>query len=633
MMTSTQQMHHHRNKTAGHAPTSTATALACQQHHLCSALSCRERLQRAYDGFHSTDAAGVTHAVEYTDLEGPNTPVPGGYQHLAELLAAEAEVQGAKFHLNHTVKKIEWRRPDGKVAIQLAAETAGGDASRTSNRQTPAAAAAAAAADRQEGCLELFDAVVFTGSLGVLKAQAGQLFDPQLPAAKAAAIQQLHIGQVEKLFVEWPAAAAEVHGLAAGSDLIKQQQQQQSQAEHRSRGSGDSASAPKNSRPAAAAAAAAAAASTPAVVGPRKPKTQLHDFSIESPEVGAAAETADDLQAATAAAGGKQEGNEASSSSSFTTYCLLWPSREELWGRQWLAQQQQQGSQTQTLATDVPAYDPVYVDCLSSRSSSRHAASAAEQQQQQQQQPVVLPSWLLGLHSWRYGDGPEWIKPPHSSSSSAAWQQQQQGSPERCAVVWVTGRAAGQLQQLADEVVLQHLERLLAVFPAIPRPEGREGIQAGPDRGPDGSGNAQAGPENGPDGQAYAQAGLDRGPDGSASPDDAQAGPERSPDAAQASHSSLAGCKLLRSTWSTDQRFLGSYSYPGPAASGATADVLAQPLTAADADAGTQQQQGALVCFAGEATSRHHMGTVHGAYMSGVREAGRLLAQWGLSEP
>jgi hypothetical protein len=38
-----------------------------------------------------------------------------------------------------------------------------------------------------------------------------------------------------------------------------------------------------------------------------------------------------------------------------------------------------------------------------------------------------------------------------------------------------------------------------------------------------------------------------------------------------------------------------------------------------------------LVCFAGEATSESHMGTAHGAYLSGEREAGRLLEAWGLA--
>lgn len=39
---------------------------------------CRERLQRAYDGFHSFDCAGLAHITEYQDLDGPNIPVPGG---------------------------------------------------------------------------------------------------------------------------------------------------------------------------------------------------------------------------------------------------------------------------------------------------------------------------------------------------------------------------------------------------------------------------------------------------------------------------------------------------------------------------------------------------------------------------
>jgi hypothetical protein len=643
----------------------------------------RERLQRAYEGFHSTDAAGTTHALEYTDLDGPNVPVPGGYQHLAEVLAAEAEVQGVNFTMNCPVQKILWQRLDGKVAIQLPAAAAAFSSCSSAATTAPDGQVSAAVAGA-EITLRLFDAVVFTGSLGVLKAQAGQLFDPPLPAAKAAAIQQLHIGQVEKLFVEWPAAAAAAAGDAAaapvqptaaaaagGGGSIGQQRLQAPQH--------SSTLAPRHP-----------ATSVAAVAGPRKPKTQLHDFSIEAPAVGDAYKAAtasceaQGCDSATAAADVKQA-NSSNSSSRFTTYCLLWPSKEELWTRQWLAQQQQQQqcSLTQVLAPDVPVSDPVYVDCFgvntnnnSGGSSSSRTAAPSITPQQQQQQAGALPTWLLGLHSWRYGDGPEWIKPPHiDSSSSSIWQQQQQGSPERCAVVWVTGRAAAQLQQLSDAQVLQHLQQLLDTFPAIPRPElthqaGPEGSREGPDSaqadalaGPGSSTDsvqeaqgvaaAQAGPEGSPEGPDSAPAGPDVDlavllSSGSiSSTEQAQARPEEGatgPDSvtiAQAS-SSLAGCRLLRSSWTTSEQFLGSYSYPRPAASGETAEVLAQPLYAADAATpaqatsihsvdGQQQQQCALVCFAGEATSRQYMGTVHGAFMSGEREAERLLAQWGLA--
>ena len=34
-----------------------------------------------------------------------------------------------------------------------------------------------------------------------------------------------------------------------------------------------------------------------------------------------------------------------------------------------------------------------------------------------------------------------------------------------------------------------------------------------------------------------------------------------------------------------------------------------------------------MILFAGEATHAHYFGTVHGAYLSGVREAKRILKQ------
>lgn len=44
----------------------------------CIVAATRERLQRAYDGFHCSDVAGLAHITEYADLDGPNIPVPGG---------------------------------------------------------------------------------------------------------------------------------------------------------------------------------------------------------------------------------------------------------------------------------------------------------------------------------------------------------------------------------------------------------------------------------------------------------------------------------------------------------------------------------------------------------------------------
>ncbi|KAL6745668.1 flavin-containing amine oxidoreductase-domain containing protein [Haematococcus lacustris] len=76
---------------------------------------------------------------------------------------------------------------------------------------------------------------------------------------------------------------------------------------------------------------------------------------------------------------------------------------------------------------------------------------------------------------------------------------------------------------------------------------------------------------------------------------------------------------LLRSRWGCDPLFLGSYSYIRAgqgAVDGSTGpDELAQPLMAG----------GALrLLFAGEATNRQFMGTTHGAWLSGQREAERI---------
>lgn len=209
---------------------------------------------------------------------------------------------------------------------------------------------------------------------------------------------------------------------------------------------------------------------------------------------------------------------------------------------------------------------------------------------------------LIGVLSCRrYGDGPEWIKPAggHAATMGSNSSHHQQ-PPRRSAVIWVTGRAAQHMGQLPDQQILQELELLLQTYPAIPRPDDQHSKNGG-------------------------------------------------------RQVSLQDCKLLRSSWTTSPYFRGSYSYPSTLADGSTADALAAPLTVADADAArataaqaggcagtdagssSQEQgsagssgQGVLVCFAGEATSRIHMGTVHGAFNSGVREAHRLLRVWGM---
>ena len=67
------------------------------------------------------------------------------------------------------------------------------------------------------------------------------------------------------------------------------------------------------------------------------------------------------------------------------------------------------------------------------------------------------------------------------------------------------------------------------------------------------------------------------------------------------------------SRWERDPFSRGASSYVPVGASSDDYDTMAEPV-------------GDKLYFAGEATFRKHPSTVHGAYLSGVREAGRLLA-------
>jgi monoamine oxidase len=69
---------------------------------------------------------------------------------------------------------------------------------------------------------------------------------------------------------------------------------------------------------------------------------------------------------------------------------------------------------------------------------------------------------------------------------------------------------------------------------------------------------------------------------------------------------------MIRGKWASDPFTFGSYSHIPPGATGAMYDALAAPM--------------GRVRFAGEATIRQYPGTVHGAWLSGRREAEAILA-------
>ncbi|XP_017787630.1 PREDICTED: spermine oxidase-like [Habropoda laboriosa] len=76
---------------------------------------------------------------------------------------------------------------------------------------------------------------------------------------------------------------------------------------------------------------------------------------------------------------------------------------------------------------------------------------------------------------------------------------------------------------------------------------------------------------------------------------------------------------LLRSKWCMDQYFAGAYSYMGMDSTVGHQCDLASPLP------GTCEPIPPILLFAGEATIPGHYSTVHGARLSGIREAERII--------
>jgi monoamine oxidase len=84
---------------------------------------------------------------------------------------------------------------------------------------------------------------------------------------------------------------------------------------------------------------------------------------------------------------------------------------------------------------------------------------------------------------------------------------------------------------------------------------------------------------------------------------------------------------ILRSNWSSDELIRGSYTYPAVGCCPDDFDILAQPLPQPACHVTSGDEVSPLqLLFAGEATHRHYYSTMHGAYMTGIREADRIKA-------
>lgn len=79
--------------------------------------------------------------------------------------------------------------------------------------------------------------------------------------------------------------------------------------------------------------------------------------------------------------------------------------------------------------------------------------------------------------------------------------------------------------------------------------------------------------------------------------------------------------------WRADPWSRGSYSFVAVGSSGSDYDLLASPVIPPNAQGVSVTTGPARLFFAGEHTIRNYPATVHGAFLSGLREASRIADQ------
>lgn len=92
-----------------------------------------------------------------------------------------------------------------------------------------------------------------------------------------------------------------------------------------------------------------------------------------------------------------------------------------------------------------------------------------------------------------------------------------------------------------------------------------------------------------------------------------------------------ASCGLISHTvtrWRADKFARGSYSFARVGTTPNDYRLMAKPTSGGS----SSRADHATLCFAGEATHRDHPATAHGAFMSGLREAARIIEQSDYSE-
>ncbi|KAB0800763.1 hypothetical protein PPYR_06502 [Photinus pyralis] len=184
-----------------------------QERHLRNLIfDCLLKRETCITGCHNMSEIDLLEIGSYTELQGGNIILPGGYSSILEPLTSE--IPSRCIFREHPVKRIIW----GKS--KHATSDSDSDDSDTTVIEEPSKNPICNSSSRESSCekqspehdIEVIcengerfygDHVICTLPLGVLKRNARQLFEPPLPDYKIESIDRLLFGTVDKILLEY----------------------------------------------------------------------------------------------------------------------------------------------------------------------------------------------------------------------------------------------------------------------------------------------------------------------------------------------------------------------------------------------------------------------------------------------
>lgn len=183
---------------------------------------CLLKRETCISGCHTMDDIDLLELGSYTELQGGNIILPGGYSSILQPICRH--IPSEAILLSCPIRTIHWRRSkttadttgtlagddddpcdsddSDKTVTELPIGGSGGN-NKKYNKTVTDNVAASVTIVAEDGNQFYADHVICTVPLGVLKESNERLFEPSLPAYKLESIDRLLFGTVNKIFLEY----------------------------------------------------------------------------------------------------------------------------------------------------------------------------------------------------------------------------------------------------------------------------------------------------------------------------------------------------------------------------------------------------------------------------------------------